>query len=115
MNHAFKPCLGDSMAAMAAARRFMMACRHAGVMNGYEQVPKPVSMQEIPVGDVLRVKMAPGIHAGDLGEGCEALAAALAVREVRVGAAATRVPPRQTRRAAAETPARNRSARGGAT
>jgi FtsK/SpoIIIE family len=65
-------------------RRFMMACRHAGVMNGYEQVPKPVSMQEIPVGDLLRVKMAPGIHAGDLGEGCEALAAALAVREIRV-------------------------------
>jgi hypothetical protein len=62
----------------------MAACRHAGVMNGYEQVPKPVSLTQIPVGDVLRVKMPAGIHTGDVGEGCETLAAALGAREVRV-------------------------------
>jgi hypothetical protein len=65
-------------------RRFMTACRHAGVMNGYEQVPKPVSLTEIPVGDQLRVKMPAGIHTGDVGEGCETLAATLGAREVRV-------------------------------
>ena len=65
-------------------RRFMAACRHAGVMNGYEQVPKPVELKQIPVGEQLRVKMPAGIHTGDVGEGCETLAATLAAREVRV-------------------------------
>jgi hypothetical protein len=65
-------------------RRFMAACRHAGVMNGYEQVPKPVSLKAIPVGEQLRVKMPAGIHTGDVGEGCETLAATLGAREVRV-------------------------------
>jgi hypothetical protein len=65
-------------------RKFMAACRHAGVMNGYEQVPKPVSVKEIPVGEQLRVKMPAGIHTGDVGEGCETLAATLGAREVRV-------------------------------
>jgi hypothetical protein len=65
-------------------RRFMAACRHAGVMNGYEQVPKPVSLTVIPVGEQLRVKMPAGIHTGDVGEGCETLAATLGAREVRV-------------------------------
>src|SRR5437879_13706277 len=62
----------------------MAACHHAGVMNGYEQVPKPVELKQIPVGEQLRVKMAAGIHTGDVGEGCETLAATLAAREVRV-------------------------------
>src|SRR5260370_20395733 len=65
-------------------RRLMAAGRHAGVMNGCEQVPKPVSLTAIPVGEQLRVKMPAGIHTGDVGEGCETLAATLGAREVRV-------------------------------
>ena len=65
-------------------RKFMAACRHAGVMNGYEQVPKPVELKQIPVGEQLRVRMPAGIHTGDVGEGCETLAATLGAREVRV-------------------------------
>lgn len=65
-------------------RRFIVAARMAGIVNAYDQVPRPVEYEETAVGMTIRVRMAPGSHAGDLEDGCEALAACLGCREVRV-------------------------------
>ena len=65
-------------------RRFMASARHAGVVNHNNRVPTPVKIRPVPVGHVLRVRMAAGGHAGELEAACPALAAGLGVMEVRV-------------------------------
>ena len=65
-------------------RRFMLACRHARLANHNDRVPTPVRIRSVPAGQVLRVRMAAGTHAGALQDAAPAIASFLEVREVRV-------------------------------
>ena len=65
-------------------RRFMRAARHAGLANHNDRVPVPVCLTRVPLGDVIRVRLAKGCHAGQLSDAADALAAVLQAREVRV-------------------------------
>src|SRR5205807_8633828 len=65
-------------------RRFMLACRHAGLANHNDRVPTPVHIRSVPAGQVLKVRLAAGTHAGALADAAPALAAFLGVREVQV-------------------------------
>ncbi|HEU5003449.1 MAG TPA: FtsK/SpoIIIE domain-containing protein [Actinomycetota bacterium] len=65
-------------------RRLMRAARHVGLANHNDRVPLPVAVSRVPLGDVVRVRLAKGGHAGELEDALDALAAVLEVREVRV-------------------------------
>src|SRR5439155_21802189 len=53
--------------------RFMASARDAGLVNRNNRVPSPVKIRPIPVGHVLRVRLAAGSHAGELETAAPAL------------------------------------------
>ncbi len=65
-------------------RHWLQAVRHAGLATYSDRVPKPVSIEPIPAGDLMKVQIPAGRRTSELAEAAETVAACLAVREVRV-------------------------------
>ena len=65
-------------------RRFMRSVRHAGLANHNDRVPTPVKLTATPAGELIRVRIPYGSHAGELEEAADAMAAVLEAREVRI-------------------------------
>jgi DNA segregation ATPase FtsK/SpoIIIE-like protein len=65
-------------------RRWLQAVRHAGLATYSDRVPRPVSIEPIPAGDLMKVQIPAGRRTSELAEAAETIAACLAVREIRV-------------------------------
>src|SRR6266536_279288 len=65
-------------------RHWLRAVRHAGLATYSNRVPKPVRIEPIPAGDLMRVQIPAGRRTSDLADAAETVAACLAVREIRV-------------------------------
>jgi hypothetical protein len=65
-------------------RHWLQAVRHAGLATYSDRVPRPVSIEPIPAGDLMRVQIPAGRRTSELAEAAETVAACLAVREIRV-------------------------------
>ncbi len=68
----------------AVRRDWMQAVRHANLANYSDRVPKPVSIEPILAGDLMKVRIPAGRRTAELAEAGETIAACLAVREIRV-------------------------------
>ena len=65
-------------------RRFVLACRHAGLATPNDRVPRVVGFAVVAAGELLRVKIPAGSTTSALAEAAEQVAVVLDVREVRV-------------------------------
>jgi len=52
----------------AVRRRWMQAVRHAGLATYSDRVPKPVNIEPIPAGDLLKVRIPAGRRTSELAE-----------------------------------------------
>ena len=68
----------------AVRRGWMQAVRHASLATYSDRVPKPVSIEPIPVGDLMKVRIPAGRRTSELADAGETIAACLAAREIRV-------------------------------
>src|SRR5437762_893603 len=65
-------------------RQWRLAVRHAGLATLNDRIPWPVRIQDVPVGERMRVRIPAGSSVGDLEDEAEIIAAFLRVGEVRV-------------------------------
>ncbi|HZD71939.1 MAG TPA: FtsK/SpoIIIE domain-containing protein [Actinomycetes bacterium] len=68
----------------AVRRDWLQAVRHANLATYSDRVPKPVSIEPIPAGDLMKVRIPAGRRTSELADAGETIAACLAVREIRV-------------------------------
>ncbi len=68
----------------AVRRAWDYAVRHARLATYSDRVPRPVSIEPIPAGDLLRVRIPAGSRTSAVVDAAETIAACLGVRELRV-------------------------------
>jgi hypothetical protein len=65
-------------------RRFLVATRRLALVSDFDRSPTVGRVRDVPAGQLLDVRVPPGLTSVDLEDRAEALAVCLAVRDVRV-------------------------------
>jgi hypothetical protein len=68
----------------ATRRRFLVAVRRLALVSDFDRSPTVGRVQDVPAGQLLDVRVPPGLTAVDLEDRAEALAVCLEVRDVRI-------------------------------
>jgi hypothetical protein len=76
--------LGRTLLRWWTRRRFLVAMRRLALVSDFDRSPTVGRVRDVPAGQVLRVRVPPGLTAVDLEGRSEALAVCLEVRDVRV-------------------------------
>lgn len=76
--------LGRTVVRWSTRRRFLTAVRRLAMVSDFDRSPTVGRVRDVPAGQLLDVRVPPGLTAVDLEDRAEALAVCLEVRDVRV-------------------------------
>jgi hypothetical protein len=76
--------LGRTVVRWWTRRRFLLAVRRLALVSDFDRSPTVGRVRDVPAGQLLDVRIPPGLTAVDLEDRAEALAVCLEVRDVRV-------------------------------
>jgi hypothetical protein len=76
--------LGRTAVRWRTRRRFLVAVRRLALVSDFDRSPTVGQVRDVPAGQLLDIRVPPGLTATDLEDRAEALAVCLEVRDVRV-------------------------------